>query len=110
LDSIVHSSFPLDLVKDFLHCADRRRQGLPYLAGQSHARANVGRLARDDEAAARAAAHRGEHREDLVGCQAVRVHDPVWGWHVVGLDLGPARLNIPRPGIQNDFGLLASES
>src|ERR1700731_2623925 len=86
LDSIVRS-FPLDFVKDFLYCADRRRQGLPYLVGQSHARANVGRLARDDEAAARAAAHRGEHREDLVGRQAVRVHDSVWCWHVVGLDL-----------------------
>src|ERR1700730_6198415 len=87
LDSIVRSFFPLDLVKDFLHCADRRGQGLPYLVGQPHSRAYVGRLARDDKAAARAAAHRGEHRQDLVRCQAVRVHDPVWRWHVLRLHL-----------------------
>src|ERR1700742_4341100 len=87
LDSIVRSFFPLDLVKDFLHCADRRGQGLPYLVGQSHSRAHVRRLARDDKAAARAASHRGEHRENLVRCQAVRVHDPVWLLHVRWLDL-----------------------
>src|ERR1700733_6241406 len=74
LDSIVYTFFPLDFVEDFLHCADRRRQGLPYLVGQSHSRAHVGWLARYDKAPARAAAHRGETREDLIPRPAVRVH------------------------------------
>src|SRR5580693_3835266 len=87
LDMIVRPFFPLDFVKDFLHCADRRRQGFSYLVGQSHSRADVGWLARDDEGAARAAAHRGEHREDLVRCQAVRVHDSVGRGRLLGLDL-----------------------
>ena len=66
VDSIVRPLFfPLDFFKYLLHCADRRRQGLPYLVRQSHSRAHVGGLARDDEAAARAGTHRGEHREEL---------------------------------------------
>src|ERR1700761_392813 len=77
LDTIVCPfCFPLDLIKNFLYCADRRGQCVPYLVGQAHPRTHVGWFARDDEAAPGAAAHRGEHREDLVRRQAVRVHHP----------------------------------
>src|ERR1700722_19976563 len=85
LDTIVCSFFPLDLCKDFLYCADRCRQGLLDLVRQSHSGTHVGRLARDDEAAAGTAAERGEHREDLVRGQAVRVHHPARRRQVVGL-------------------------
>jgi hypothetical protein len=68
--------FLLDLFKDFLHCADRVRQGIPYLIREPHPGTHIGRLARDDETAPGAAAHRVEHREHLVRCEAMRIHYP----------------------------------
>ena len=52
LDTIVCTFFPLDLIKNFLYCADRRGQCVAYLVGQAHSRAHVGWFARDNEAAA----------------------------------------------------------
>src|ERR1700748_3824421 len=74
VDIVVRPLFPLDLFKDLLHCADRVRQGPPHLIRQPHPGTHVGGLARDDKAAPWAAAHGVEHREDLVRCEAVRVH------------------------------------
>lgn len=79
LDTIVRPSSPLALLKDLLHRPDRRGEGLPHLIGQSHPRADIGRLASDDETAGRPAAHRREHGEDLVWREAVRVKHPVAG-------------------------------
>src|SRR5215468_2404083 len=84
VDIVVRSLF---LLNDFLHRADRRRQGPQDLLGQPHPRADVGWLARHDKATPGTAAHRGEHREDLVWCQAVGVHHPAGLGDVFGLDL-----------------------
>jgi|ERR1700722_9341853 len=61
--------------EDFFDRTDGVWQCRQYLSRQSHSIAHVGRLAGHDEAPARVAAHRGEHPEDVVRCQAVRVDD-----------------------------------
>src|SRR5690348_3499843 len=84
---IVRLLFPLALFQDFLHCADRVRQGLPYLVRQPHPSSHVCGFARDDEAPPRAAAHGVEHREYLVRCEAMGIHYPGRRRHIRRLDL-----------------------
>src|SRR5581483_6568774 len=60
--------------QDLLHRANGVRQSGRHLSRQPDARGHVGRLARHHDAAPGAPAHRGEHREDLIRRQAVRVH------------------------------------
>src|SRR6185437_6077580 len=80
-------AFSLDLFKDLLHCADRMRQGHPDLVRQPHPGAHVGGLARHHQATRRSAAHRVEHREDLVRGEAVRVHYSRGGGEIRRVDL-----------------------
>src|ERR1700744_5299456 len=105
VDIAVRPLFALDLFKDSLHCADRVRQGLPYRLRQPHPGTHVGGLARYDEAPPWAAPHRVEHREDLVRCEAVRVHYPGRRGRTRRLDLehgdGPGRVPALR-GVNED--------
>jgi hypothetical protein len=61
--------------ENLLYRVDRVRHRRPHPVRKLHAGAQVSGLAGHDQAAARVAAHRGEHREDRVGRQVVGVHD-----------------------------------
>lgn len=65
----------LCMSENLLYRLDRVRHRRPHPVRKFHAGAQVGGLARHDQAAAWVAAQRGEHREDRVGRQVVRVHD-----------------------------------
>src|SRR5262245_55223563 len=77
----------LVLTENFSYRADRVRQRRAHLVRKPDSGAQVGGLAGHHQAAAGMTAYRGEHREDCVWCEVVRVHDRCGGGDLGGFHL-----------------------
>src|SRR5215468_7776858 len=85
--SISPTVLVLVLSENFSYRADRVRQRRAHLVGKPDSGAQVGGLTGHHQATAGMTAHRGEHREDRVWCEVVRVHDRCAGGDFGGFHL-----------------------
>jgi hypothetical protein len=85
--SISGTVLPPVFPENFCYRADRVRQRSAHLVREPYSGAQVGGFAGHHQAAAGVSAHRGEHREDRVWCEVVRVHDRCAGGDLGGLHL-----------------------